>query len=326
MSIKSMDAAHGKPFYYAGLITVIFIWSTTPVINPYLYQYVSPTIASFISGLVAVISLIPVVGKNFALLDKKLLRVAIPTGLINSAASLIQKIGLLYTTPSRYAFLENLSCVIVPIMMFVFVRKKPTKIKILSALLCLFGCFLLSGAANGGGAAVGIGEVLCSVSGILYGINIAATAAFAAGLYAPLYVFVHMVVHSVASGISAIALNSITFGGAPISAAYFEWNTVVFLVLIGMALLSYTFCWIVRTNVMKHLDATVVAVMMPFSAVLTGILSILLGMDNLSPSLLFGAIAMLLASILSSLSDLKEKPSKEPKVYESKSKSKHLFA
>lgn len=325
MSTKSMGTAHGKSFYYAGLITVIFIWSTTPVINPYLYQYISPTIASFISGLVAVISLIPVVGKNFALLDKKLLRVAIPTGLINSAASLIQKIGLLYTTPSRYAFLENLSCVIVPIMMFVFVRKKPTKLKLLSALLCLFGCFLLSGASSGG-ASVGIGEILCSVSGILYGINIAATAAFAAGLYAPLYVFVHMVVHSVTSGVSAIVLNSITFGGAPISAAYFEWNTVVILVLVGMALLSYTFCWIVRTNVMKHLDATVVAVMMPFSAVITGIFSILLGMDTLSPSLFFGAIAMLCASILSSLSDLKKKPIPELKIHKKSIKRKHKFA
>lgn len=300
------EKKRGIAFYYAALIFVILIWSITPVINPYFYKRISPTICTFISGLAAVISLISIIGKNFSRIDKHFLRVAIPTGLINSAASIIQKIGLLYTTPSRYAFLENLSCVVVPILMFVFIKKKPSVLKILAAVLCLFGCFLLSGGNITAGGGFGVGEILCAVSGILYGVNIAATGAFAKNLYAPLYVMIHMIVHTVTSGFTAIALGNIQFNGAPISPIYFEWNLPLILLIALIAVLSNTVCWIIRTNVMKHLDATVVAVMMPFSAVITGVLSILLGMDTLTPTLVGGACVVFLASVLSGIGDLKK--------------------
>ena len=48
--------------------------------------------------------------------------------------------------------------------------------------------------------------------------------------------------------------------------------------------------------------------MMPFSAVLTSIFSILLGLDVLTPSLGFGALFVLIATILSGLGDPKKKP------------------
>ena len=309
MTTQTTQKTHPLSFYYAGLILVIVIWSISPVVNPYIYKHISPTVTSMISSAVAALSLIPILGKRIKQIDKKLLKVAIPTGLFNAAASLTQKIGLLYTTPSRYAFLENLSCVVVPVLMYFFIRKKPSGMKIFAAVLCLFGCFLLSGSDMGSGG-IGIGELLCAISGILYGVNIAATGAFATKFYAPLYVFVHMVVSVVTSALSTLALHFITFGGAPISPAYFEWNLPILVWIVLISLLSNTLCWILRTNVMKHLDASVVAVMMPFSAVLTGILSILLGLDTPSLPLVFGALAVLAASIISGLADLhhKERP------------------
>ena len=308
MHTTDTDEARQHPlsFYYAGLILVIFIWSVSPVINPYIYKHISPTVTSTISSLVAALSLLPILGKHIKELDKRLLSVAIPTGLFNAAASLTQKIGLLYTTPSRYAFLENLSCVVVPVLMFVFVRQKPSKKKIAAAILCLIGCFLLSGEGFGCGG-IGIGELLCAISGILYGVNIAATGAFATRFYAPLYVFVHMTVSVLTGIVSTVLLHFIQVGGAPISPAYFEWNIPILIWIVAISLLSNTLCWILRTNVMKHLDASVVAVMMPFSAVLTSIFSILLGLDVLTPSLGFGALFVLIATILSGLGDPKKK-------------------
>ena len=296
---------HPVSFYYAALVGVILVWSITPVVNPYFYKHISPTICTFISGLCAVLSLIPIVRKEFSQIDKSLLKVAIPTGIVNSAASITQKIGLLYTTPSRYAFLENLSCVVVPILMVVFIRKKPHALKIFASLLCLFGCFMLSGGNLAAGGGFGIGEILCAIAGILYGVNIAATGAFAKSFHAPLYVFIHMCVHTVTSAITAVALGIIQFEGKPINPIYFQWSVPLLLMIALLAVLSHTVCWIVRTNVMKHLDATVVAVMMPFSAVITGVLSILLGMDSFSLPLILGAALVLIASILSGLGDLR---------------------
>ena len=56
----------------------------------------------------------------------------------------------------------------------------------------------------------------------------------------------------------------------------------------------------------KYVSANVVAVIMPFSAVITGIVSVILGMDSLSSTLLIGAALGLVASFMSSAGDILE--------------------
>ena len=290
---------------YFNLCFVILIWGSTPVINPYLYKVFSPTICTCISALAAALSLVVMNFKKLNLITVDYLKIAIPTGIINSVASIVQKIGLLYTTPARYAFLENLSCVVVPLIMFLLVRKKPGIMKIIASVLCLFGCFMLAGADTTCG--IGIGELLCSLSGVLYGINIALTAVYATKLISILYVLLHMIVHIIVSLVTAVSLNFIEIGGQPIEPIRFEWNFGLLAIIAAVAILSNTVCWILRTDAMKHIDATVVAVMMPFSAVVTGLVSVAFGLDCLSTDFVIGGIIVLVASILSGLGDLKTK-------------------
>ena len=294
---------HPLWFYYMALCFVILTWGTGPIINVYVYRFYTPTVCSALSGFAAAVSLVIICRKKLKLLNKDYLKIAVPTGIINSAASLVQKIGLQYTTPVRYAFLENLSCVVVPILMYVFVRKKPGAVKICAAVLCLVGCFVLAGGDMSDGGDFGAGELLCALSGILYGVNIAATGAFSKKLDAPLYVMIHMIVSFVTCSLTTVALNFICIGGVPIESIRFEWNVGLLLIIVVNALVSNTVCWTVRTNVMKHLDASVVAVMMPFSAVLTSILSVIFGMDVITPSLVGGALICFAAAILSGFSD-----------------------
>ena len=291
--------------YYLSICLVIFVWGANPVINPYLYKVFSPTICTFISGLSAALSLIAVNYKKLNLLTAEYLKIAIPTGIINSVASIVQKVGLMYTTPARYAFLENLSCVVVPLMMYLLVRKKPGAVKITASALCLFGCFMLAGADTSGG--VGIGELLCSLSGILYGVNIALTAVYATKLISGLYVLLHMIVHVVVSLVTAVLLNFIEIGGQPIEPIRFEWDFGLLAIIALVAILTNAVCWILRTDAMKRIDATVVAIMMPFSAVVTGLISVALGLDSLSANFVIGGIIVLAASILSGLGDIKKK-------------------
>lgn len=302
-SLSHTAKGHSKAFYFGEIWLVILVWSIAPVVTPFVYEYFSPTLTTTLTGLLASLSLLPIVWKHFSKMTKGLLAVAIPTGILNGVANLLQKIGLLYTTPSKYAFLENLSCVVVPILMYLFVRKKPGALKILAALLCIAGCFILSGGRLGEWSAFGAGEILCALAGILYGVNIAATGAFSDRIYAPLYVFIHMIIQTVTSLISLFALHFIHFDGAPISPFYFEWNPICLLWVVAMAVLSNTLCWLMRTNALKHLDPSVVAVMMPFSAVITGILSVITGQDTVSTFLVIGGVLVLVSSILSELGD-----------------------
>ena len=54
---------------------------------------------------------------------------------------------------------------------------------------------------------------------------------------------------------------------------------------------------------MKHVDASVVSVIMPFSAVITGVVSVIFGIDTLSFNLVAGGLLGVAAVIISGADD-----------------------
>ena len=289
---------------YGALIFVVFIWGAAPLLNAYLYRYYTATICTAVASLISATSLLLISLPHLKKLNRDYFKIAVPTGIFNSVASLLQKIGLQYTTPTKYAFLENLSCVVVPVLLFFFIKKKPSFFTILASVLCLAGSFILSGMDfSSNSIFIGKGEILCALAGLLYGVNIAATGAYAKKLYAPLYVMIQIWIHTLISFATAFALHFIRIGGVPIEPLVFSWEINHLLLVVVWALVSSTLCWIIRTNVMKYIDASVVAVIMPFSAAITGVLSVLFGMDEPTLNLLLGAGIGLCAALLSSIAD-----------------------
>lgn len=295
---------NSKLLAHITLWTVVVIWGLSPAVNKLINELSSPTVITAIVSFVSFVFLLIYCKNDLKLINKKYFLVAVPTGMANAIGSLVQKIGLLYTTPSQYAFLENLSCIAVPVLMFLFIRKKPSFLTILSSVICLVGAFVLSGLNFKTGISFGIGEILCALAGIIYGFNIAGTGCFAKELKASLYILIHMGVSFIVSNISMIALNFITVNGAPITPIYFSLKTLP--VIIALALISNVLCWIMRTNSMKKINTTTVAVIMPFSAVVASVFSIIVGTDVFSLSLLFGGLIIFASILLSSISDAKE--------------------
>ena len=62
---------------------------------------------------------------------------------------------------------------------------------------------------------------------------------------------------------------------------------------------------------MKHVDATVVAVMMPFSSIIAGVLSVLVGMDELSVNLVLGGLLGFIAMIICAFGDMVSEKKKQ---------------
>lgn len=303
---------NGQGSAYGALLFVVVVWGVTPLFYKILYNDCSPLISAAVVSLISAIALLLLSIKQLKKLDKKYFLVAVPTGVFNSLASLLQKIGLQYTTPTQYAFLENLSCVVVPILMFVFIRKKPTTLKIVASVLCLVGAFVLSGMDfSSQSIAFGKGELLCALSGIFYGVNIAATGAFAKELFAPLYVMIQMWVQTLLAVLMAISFNVISVGGAVMEKLVWTWDVRAVLLIIGLALVVNTLCWVVRTNLMKKIDASVVATVMPFTAVVASVASVTLGMEMLTWNLCVGGALVMAAAILSGVGDALENRKRE---------------
>ena len=299
---------NGQGSAYCALLFVVCIWGLAPLLYKRLYAYCSPLIAMAIISLLSALSLLALSVKHLKKLDKKYFLVAIPTGVFNSLAALSQKIGLQYTTPTQYAFLENLSCVVVPILMFVFIRQKPSLAKIIASVICLVGAFILSGMdLSNGGVSFGKGEILCALSGVFYGVNIAATGAFAKELFAPLYVMIQMWVQTLLSFLMALSFNVIFVGGVALEKIVFSFEIEPILLIVSIAIVINSLGWAIRTSAMKKIDATTVAMVMPFVAVVTSVASIILKMDTLTWNLCVGGVLIILSSILSGMSDFFKK-------------------
>ena len=68
-----------------------------------------------------------------------------------------------------------------------------------------------------------------------------------------------------------------------------------------------------RVACLKNVDAAVVSVVMPFSAVITGVLSVSIGMESLTWNLVVGGLLMIAAIIGSELCETVLKKKKEKK-------------
>jgi len=297
-----------KSTSYISLLFVVFVWGIAPLITFRLNQYYSPSIRVFFSEIILLISYIILPAKYLKELSVKYLKPGILTGLFLALANITQKIGLMYTTPARYAFLENLSCITVPVVMYFLVKKKPNFLTILSCIICLSGIFILNGISLSN-ASWGIGEILCAVSGLLYGFNIAGTSVFAKKLYTPLYLAVQSAVGIVVSLIFTLALNFITRPSPsgipiPIEKIQFSFQPEIIIFMILYIVIGSGLCWILRTNSMKHINPTTVAIIMPFSAVVTAVLPVVVGNDTFSFNLLAGGIIVVISMITSSLADI----------------------
>ena len=292
---------------YMGIIAVVFIWGVIPTAKKALIgDHFSAAVYSAVTTFAAACVLLIISAKSLKLLNKEYFKVAIPTGLCVGVAALFQAIAYKYdASPTKQAFLENLSCVIVPILLFIFIKKKPSILTVLASITCLAASFVL-GDVFSDSLTFGIADVLNALAGVFYGINIAFTGIFAKKFHAPLYVMIQLFVQAAVSAIIAVAFNFITYGGEPMDKIVFTPDIWLILGLIGIGIITNAVCWTIRTTAMKYVSANVVAVIMPFSAVITGIVSVILGMDSLSSTLIIGAALGLVASFMSSAGDILE--------------------
>ncbi len=280
-----------KTKYLFMLISVVLIWSISPIISKWLLNYYSPAFKSALSSMIAFFAMLIICCKKLKMLNKEYFLIALPTGLFYSVACLMQSIGLKYTTPAMFSFLENLSCLIVPFLVWFMTRKKPSIFKFIGAILCLTSVFILSINKGGSGFSFGFGDVLCGTAGILYGINIAVTGIKAKKLDAGLYLLIQFGVHMIISTTYSFAFEEI----------YFSSEVLPLLALIGQVLISTVLGWIIRTICLKKLDPSLVSVIMPFSSVVTTCISIVVGIDIFTWNLAVGAIVGVLAMIVCDL-------------------------
>lgn len=294
--------------YYAALLFVVFFWGCSSIIYSSLYKYYSASVLSAIMTFFSFLFFLFLSRKRFAKFDARYLKFGLPACLLSSFAGVMQRIGLQYTTPAHYAFLEHIACVVVPIAVFLLVRKKPSISQSISVVICLIGCFIISGADFS--SAINGGDILCFFAGILYGVSSALIGTYAKELDTVLFMLMYTFFYFLVSLGLALTMDNILINGVPMEKASYSLYLPLLLAVMVIGVVDIGICWFLKNLAVQRIDPTTVATISPFSAVIAGSLSVVLQIEQISPRLVIAGVLIMFATLLPEFPALLQKKHK----------------
>ena len=298
---------------YVELILVVLIWSFSPIISNFeiVKDNYSPGMIIALRSLFAVLALAVINGKRLMKINKECLKWAVPSGFILGAASICQMVGYRYGAgPGESAVLENLALIVIPILLFVFVKQKPTWTKILAAVLCFIGSAIIALAGSAGDLlSVSLGKWLACLSGILYGANFVITGTYAKKLDSGVFVFVQIAVQTLTAFAYVFIGEQILLAKENVFVCSLELAPLLTVAALGI--LATGICWTLRAHCLKKIPVMIASVIMPFSTVLTGIWSLIGGLEPFTWNLLIGGVIVVGAMLLAQFGDKGEEQSAE---------------
>ena len=283
------------------LVAVVALWGVAPVVSKTAFDSFSPGMLIALRGAFAIVVMAIIINKNFKKINKSYL-ICIPAGIFLALAYIFQFVGLKYTVPSKNTFLENISCITIPLFMFLFIREKPTWYSIVSGVVCVIGSLILVG--NGFDFASFFksgslkGDGLSAIGGLFFGLDIAFTKVFCKDKDPLIYVFLQLCVMTVISFAYAFI-----FEGQVFNCLMYAFDIRSILMVAFLGIICTAVCWVSRAWAMRYTDAMTVSLLVPLSAVVATCLSIAYNIEEFNYNLLVGGLVIMLSIAISAIFD-----------------------
>ena len=165
-----------KPAADAVLLFVTVIWGITFVVVKGALGHADPL--TFLALRFSVAAIAAVLIARRGLLDAALWRSATVLALCVGAGYQMQTWGLVWTSPSRSAFLTGLCVVLVPFLSVVLFKRRLVVPAVVGAAIAVFGLYLLTGAGSAAGTLTG--DLLTVGCAVAFAFHIALTERYAA--------------------------------------------------------------------------------------------------------------------------------------------------
>lgn len=131
--------------------------------------------------------------KKWKKFNKKYLFAGSITGIFLALAYIFQTLGLDRTTPGTGAFLTVSYCIIVPFLIWIVKKKRPSAINFIASFLCVLGIGMVC-VSGGGNQGNYTGEILVVLCGVFFALQIVAVGVWGENLDIILYTIVQMFV------------------------------------------------------------------------------------------------------------------------------------
>ena len=195
--------------------------------------------------------------------------------------------GVKYTSLSNAGFISCLAVITTPLIELALFRKKPEKMLAVSLLLCTIGLALLT---LSGGLCFAIGDALCLICSVSYGLDIVVTDRAVAR-----------------PGVDPIGMSVVEIGVTGVLflllSAFFEqprlprspevWAAALFLGLFCSGL-----AFVIQTTQQKHSSAARTALIFTLEPLFSAVIAYFLAGERLHPRAYLGAAMMLLSLVL----------------------------
>lgn len=270
-----------------GLIITAIIWGSGFVATSIALSYYTPYQTMAIRFLVGGLLLSLLFYKKISSISKQLLTKGVILGTILYIAFALQTVGLQYTTPSKNAFITAINVVIVPLIAFIFYKKRLNRFEVIGAILAVIGVGFMSLQLSG--TAINIGDFLTFLCAIGFAFHIVYTSKFVENEDPIQLTIVQLFTAAV------IAFIVITVKGE--LAMSFE--PVTLLPVLYLGLFSTAVAYVLQTSGQKLVSETKTAIILSTEALWGMVFSIIILSEIITVRMMIGAVLILFAIVVS---------------------------
>lgn len=248
---------------------------------------------------IATIAILPLFKKSIRTINHAEFMIGLPAGILLFLAFFAQTVGLKFTTPSNNAFITATNVIMVPFISWVLLRKAPQIKSFILAAVCLGGIGLLTRTAEGS-IHFNIGDLLTLLCAFLFAFHISYLDIASKKLSAGKLTFIQL---SIAAVLSLASLLIIDIGS--IAKADFKSG---FLPVLYLGLFSTFLCFLIQTAAQKKTSSTKAAIFLSTESLFGSFLSVMVGLEPLTDSLIMGGSVIMSAIVLSEMKIKKRAP------------------
>jgi len=282
-----------KPtWYYEALLFITtvtwsmsFVWSkiiTNTGMVSEMYLFLRYTLAALL--------LLPFAWKKLRACTRAQVRSGVIMGLIIFVGMMFQVAGIAMTTPSNSSFITTAYVVIAPFTTWLLLRQKPDRITYVAVLLCLVGIYILN-MKPGEMLSLNLGNALTLVGALCWAFQLTYTSMIG-GTMDPL------ALSALSFGTTGLGgLVYCLIGGAMFRTPVAQLQAAAPAILLT-ALLPTILAGVVQVYAQPHVNANKAAVLYTMEAVFATLISIFLGLEGWSLSVLTGGGVIIAAVLL----------------------------
>lgn len=270
------------------LFSAALIWGSTFVFIKNSLDDVDPFFLTAMRFSIGALALAIVLLPYLKEIDREIVKAGAEIGAHLFVAFAIQSIGMMGTTPSKNAFLSSWYAALVPILTWLFYRKRPERRQILAALICVVGVGVIS---LSGGFSVAWGDIVSLCAAFFYATQILATEKYGHHLDIMLITMLEFAFAGLFGWIFQFAIHGVpSFSGITLS----TWFAILYLGVMASSL-AFLFQNVGQLNT----DPSSAALILSLECVFGTIISVIFYGDELTAKLLCGFTLVFLGVLYS---------------------------